>query len=440
MADTATMPTVAAPAQPAPTQPAASPSPLTQPTGTPTQVVEPSVTAKAVSVLGDYALQGQLEPALEATPAASPDGTVPAPAGQTAPDGQADPAAGAAKLPGEEYLQEIGALALPTAPAPTTPATQEAELPTTPEQMAKVINPDGKASLEQQLTNAQSFIGRRSQEIGTLRKEVEAYKQGVSEISKRFIKDPQSGNIRPTANAVVEFARAVPQLELESTLAEVGLKVVPVNAQVADTREALERAWMEQYVNTVKPGDELTFDEKLQEIEGYPAARRKLDTDLSAWKLASQQQEQQQAFYRQQQQQQETAQNQRLVEGFITELKKSPDYETYYKPAVSAWNSLLGPTHTPDGRPLQGAIRGESRLKVLRALAEVNRFGKILKEVQVKSFEAGRNDITGKLQFGAIPGGGAEPTYVDMGNGSKGGSVTDLAGISALTGARPGPI
>ena len=70
---------------------------------------------------------------------------------------------------------------------------------------------------------------------------------------------------------------------------------------------------------------------------------------------------------------------------------------------------MLGPT-AANGKLLDGALKGATRLQVIRRLMEFDRFPKILKDVRDKAFAAGQKDTSGKRALGAMPGVGGSPS------------------------------
>jgi len=419
MPDTIAPPAPAAPSA-APAQPPAPPAaPAPASTG---YSVDPEVTKKATEALGDFHM---------VQPPPLPDDTQPAgtqpPAPPAAPNGPQSDAATSAPgaegaqtqqtpaLPGEDYLKELEQAGLLVGEQKPAPVQQAQPLPTSDEEIAKAINPDGKQTVEQQLKNAQSFIGKQGRELGqkvkVYEQQIAQLTQGASEFAKRFKPDPNvPGGLRATGNTVLEFADTVPQAELEQALASRGVKLVPINAELKSGEDPAERAWMETYINKAMPGTDKSYEEKIAEIRADPDLNEKRLSDFNAWRLARRAQTEQ---VRMQQENELRVQRQdamRTVDGFWAAISKHPDYATVLKPEIMKWNALMGPYEDAQGRPLPGAIPLKTRLQVLRTVAEVARFPKVLREAVAKAREMGRTEAaTLREGVGAIPGAGEQP-------------------------------
>jgi hypothetical protein len=328
-------------------------------------------------------------------------------------------------LPGEEYLTELQKAGLLAEEKPAQPA-QAQPLPTSDEEIAKAINPDGKATVEQQLKNAQSFIGKQGRELGqkvkTYEQQIATLTQGATEFVKHFTRDPNvPGGLRATANTVLGFFDTVPQPEMEAAILARGYKLVPATAELKSGEDPAERQWMETYVNKVKPGADQTYEEKLAEIRGDADLNERRLSDFNAWKLARVAQTQQ---YNNQQQHQLAVQRQQaeqLVDGFWASVSKDSDYAAVLKPAMLKLNQELGPYEDKYGRPLPGAIPLPVRLRVLRMAGAIAQFPNKMRKAVTDALERGRTEAaTLREGVGAIPGAGESPDVSARNTGQPG--------------------
>lgn len=413
--------TIAAPtASPAPSPVAAQPSasPTTTASAGKSAAPDPEIRKQAEEALGPFFMESPeadttTEEVQGATsPVSSDVAQAPQPGAASSPAGAKAGQTSQTPLPGDDYLKQLLDEGLLTPDQKPAPVAQELQVPTTPEESEKLFNPDGKATWEQKYQKAQSFIGELGRKKGELIKSLQAQvtqaTQGLPEIAKHFVKGAD-GNYRATPETVFEFAQTIPQAEMEAALAKLGQKIVPLDAVLQSGEDPVENQWMREYVNRVKPGDELTYDEKLAEIEGSASLNRKLTTDLAAWK--SNRRSQQDAYQRQEQQSFQV-QRQRAkdaVDGFFAKVGQHPEAKEIVSEIVK-WNEKMGPYEDKQGRPLPGAMPLPVRLQVLRALAEVPRFARIMRKAVTDAKAAGREEAMAEIQgHGAIPGSGESP-------------------------------
>lgn len=345
------------------------------------------------------------------------------PAGKDAPQGsQPGPAPSTAvakagetsqtPLPGEDYLKQLTEEGLLTPDQKPETVAQELQVPTTEEESEKLFNPDGKATWEQKYKAVQSFIGKFGGEKGriiqSLKTQLTQLGQGLPEIAKHFVRG-QDGQYRATPETVFQFAQTIPQAEMEAALAKLGQKIVPLDAVLQSGEDPIENQWMRQYVNQVKPGDDQTYEEKLAEIEGDSKLNRKMTTDLTEWKVNRRSQQESVARQQQHNLTVERQKSKDTVDGFFEKVKQHPDASELIGEMMK-WHEKMGPWEDKQGRPLPGAIPLPVRLQVMRALAEVPRFAKILRKAVADAKAQGRLEAdTEREGVGAIPASGESP-------------------------------
>ena len=439
MAETMTAP------PPATTQPAsaapASPSP--QPAGSAT--ASPRVKPGAEEAFGYYAGLDTPEPVVDSSSEAEtpqtpgpeqsghPDdtqGTVGAETGKTQ----------SAGLPGDEYLKEFETID----GSKSTPAQPLQETSDTPPDIEKITNPDGKVGatdFETRLKNAQSYIGRQHSEYGqklkTANTQLGQLIQSHQTMKEMFAYDQSGKLVGAKPEAVMQLFDLADPAAMEAMIDARGYQLVPKGVELKSGVDPMQAAWEKQYVDSVIPGDELTTEEKLEQIQSDAKLNRAMTLAESRFVGLR---EQQQAAYRDRVQTEGNQKNQRaqaLLNSFMAGLKDHPDFRDVYLPAFNKYNQLLGPT-AANGKALEGALSGEKRLGVIRKLMEFDRFPKILKDVQTKSFAAGQKDAWGKRSMGAIPSSGEAPS-VEAGELKPEGSKIKTE-AEAVFGARSGAI
>ena len=282
-------------------------------------------------------------------------------------------------------------------PPAATPGAQGTDtvLPETPEAIEKSINPDGKATVEDRLRNAQSLIGRQGAEVGKWRK-------ATAEFAKHIQYDDAG---KPVINLGTIAADLGPE-RLNAQMAHVGLKLVPLEAKVAgDTFEANES----EIVNALVPDKELSLEDKQNLINADPVLSKKYNRELVRQEMEHRTKVESQKI----RMQQEFAAEKGRCDSFLGELAKLPHFEKELHPAMQAYNRVI-----PTNKPLTGL----ARVKVLRMLGEVERFPAVIKLIRDQAYKAAEKSILDRMGAG-MPS-GENPTYVPPGR-------TASAGLSA---------
>ena len=242
------------------------------------------------------------------------------PAGEAKKDGQAKPD----PLP---FDDELGALTPLDAGKPD--ALAELADVSSPEAFAKAVNPDGKASEADQLKNAQALIGKQSQVVSQA-------KQLTAQIAPFVLRDDQG---QPVGLDVLAIGDALGIDAVNAALASRNQKIVP--ADWGPEQMAVEREFPADLVNKLVPGDDMTFDEKVELIKGDAG---KL-VDIRVAKREREMQAQHQEAQAHEAQQAQTATR-------LTQLAQADKNFGKLKAAMSQWNHQL-----PD--EIGGALRAD---------------------------------------------------------------------------------
>lgn len=350
------------------------------------------------------------EPANAGDPGAGePTETAPAASGGTPETADTTGKAGTEPLPGDDLITEFEkALGKPEGTEPAGSAEPVIDPLDTDEKIAKAIDPDGKADPVTRLKNAQQLLGRQGKELGTARQQVRQWEEAIAGLQGVFQQDKATGQIKPTAAGITKLAQNIPQEELTAELAKAGVKIVPVDWQQAEQVDVQGETDLKEIVEKLKPGDDLTFEEKLAEIDGNPQQRFALQRELARREAARVSQTREQKAAAEFRRQQRDAQSEAEIKGFFAELKKLPYYEAELRPAIEYWNNKI---------PVEGdgALRGKDRLAVLKQLAYAARVPKLMRDLRDQVRSATEKSQLKKLGLAVFPS-GEVPTHVEPGS------------------------
>lgn len=322
-------------------------------------------------------------------------------AGTAAPvvDGAAQPQPESVPAFEEAFLKELNAVLPPEETAAPQPVQET--VPPTEEEFKKIVDPNGNADPETRVKNAQSYIGKLHQKFGeenkALKGTVAQLMEGKKELDKIFRKD-ESGQVRASADGILDFSITAPQHEMEAALAKRGVKLVPLDAKIEMADDPAVSAWESEWANAAIPGNELTVSEKLEQIQGDMKLARRMTVDQAEWQG---QRRAEQTAKREQVTQQKAAEDrkdQELVNGFMAGLNQKPDYKEVWLPAVKRANALI---------PNQ--VRGQQRLNLMNILMHAMRFPNVAKDIGQKAYAQGRKDAFAARSMGAIPAAGEQP-------------------------------
>jgi hypothetical protein len=299
-----------------------------------------------------------------------------------------------------------------------TPAENEAFM--------KRINPDGQRPVEEQLQNAikvaqeaQSAIGRQGAEVGEARKfkaDYDRVQAGLKELQGTFQYDKESGKFKATPKGIMQMADAVGQVEIEKALAERGQKIVPLNWKASDPERSDVDADFNKALNEVIPGDELTVDEKAQELTGNPRLQALLTAKLTRYALQREAQRLGERGATEQRTTQQRQQQEKVITDFADSLKKIP-YIKELAPALNHWNDQI-----PFDKPLPVTLRNE----ILYRLAELNRVPAVIKAACEKAANQREKELLEQFDLTGVPS-GEVPTYVKKGAGDQGDKESAVA-------------
>lgn len=307
------------------------------------------------------------------------------------------------ELLGAELLADLDRLGLPESATPQRPAVDQQAVPTTEADVEKLLNPDGQASIETKYKAAQSMIGRQGTELGTLRQENKQFRSAIAELQKGFEFDQASGTLRATPAGIVDLAANLDPASVNAELSQRGLKMrlVPLDDNGNVSVEANPHdAMLRQVVNQMYPGDDLTFEEKLAEVQSTR------NTELVQRIAAATLRQEAEHAQRHLQLQQRQVENDQRIQGFFTNLKKLP-YFKELAPAIQAYNAWL---------PKE--VTGQKRLDLLYRLAQGTRLAQQTKKLVADAYRRGRNETAGIFEAGGI-GGVGPSTQVDVGAGAQ---------------------
>lgn len=305
-------------------------------------------------------------------------------------------------LPDDGVLQELDAVTLKLggltdSPAPTTTETDDAD--------AKALA-DESAPLEKRLEHAQSLIGKHRTELGDLRKFKGQAETAFRDLGQYFAFDQQTQTVKPTAGGLLKLAEFIDPHELNQALANQKLKVVPLDwkPEAVVSQDDTDKDF-EEVVNVLVAGTDLTFEEKLAEINSQPKLAAKLHRELasrSAKRTINTEREIAERTLRTQQQQ---GVEDGKVMSFFDGLIKLPYFKTELAPAIKHWHDTI-----PRDRPLGGELRAQ----VLYRLGQLNRMKSVLSAEVQKAYQRGLNDSAGKAKLAGTMPQGEVPTHVDM--------------------------
>ena len=318
-------------------------------------------------------------------------------------------------LPGDDLLKELAELELPKEVSGEgqegeSPLTAS-EGPLTAEQIEKIANPDGKATLEQRYKNLQSVIGRQGQSYGKVKAQLQQIQQGMQQFASLVGFDAASGKMTPTPQGLLKLVEmsGMNDQQWNEVLAERGVKIVPL-----DTVDP--NADLKAVLDEMLPGNELTFEEKQLEAEGWTGAKkREFDSKIRKREIdreiARREQEAAKRLQEAQSQEQTKQQAQRMsqvVDSFLGQIEKRSDGKELL-PAIKYWN-----------RQLPKNMDIEARCKVLFSLAQATRIPSLLKKLRDDTLKfAAEQQGRNYLASAAVPI-GEVPTVVNSRNGKQG--------------------
>lgn len=338
------------------------------------------------------------------------------PAGGSPADGQQAPDAGGDKTTpqpdaeleavGKDLLDKWGQLLDPE--GKKTPDDVQVPDELKSDELEKRLN-DNSISAEIRIKEAQSFIGTQRQrygeavkglreQLGQKDQQVQVLVAGQNGFRSRFSTDDKGNITGAKGSAVIELWNLVPPAEQESVLAQMGAKLVPLDAKIEGGQEPAEMAWERAYVNKVMPGNDQTHEEKLAAIEANPKLSRQMTTDLSAWKAARR--SQQDAYQREQgaRRNADDARDRQLADTFLAEARKNPLWEKGVKRAINTWNKII-----PQN------VGGEARIRLLNLAARLAEVPEMIASVRKASYDLGIKHGSNLSAMGAMPGGGEAP-------------------------------
>jgi hypothetical protein len=248
--------------------------------------------------------------------------------GEAAPgaDGKkADEAPVAEVLPFDEELAGLTPLGGEDEPSAITAL---AEL-TSEEAIQKACNPTGKLSDVEQLKHAQGLIGKFSQTVGAAAK--------LTAELRPFFQFDKAGN--PAGFDIAAIADKMGKEAIDAQLTARGLKIVPKDWGA--TEASVDREYPRDLVESLVPGREMTFEEKVELIKSDPdklvdlrIAKRERDGDAKRRTAAV------------------AERSNREMEGRLSEITKTDKSIQALKPGMARWNKELPDT-------IGGALRAD---------------------------------------------------------------------------------
>jgi hypothetical protein len=289
---------------------------------------------------------------------------------------------------GDDVISAVESLALVKQDdGSKTQTTTDISTDATPEGFAKAVNPDGKATLEDQVANAQKLLGRHSNTVGTLR-------GALKNISSHIKFDEATGKI--TDVDLMGFADAIGPEAVSRKLAAVGLKVVPLNGTAPTDEDSI----IAQILGD--EGKDKTPEERREEINSSPT----LAAELAVAKREHVSRAKQAA-------ENALATEQREVDDFIAKVSKQPDYDKV-RPLMAKMHEQI---------PLDRPLTGEGRMKILYAMAQLSIQGERMRKLRDDAIKYGEERALKNFEASGMPSGGVG-THVNMaGGGSRDGEA-----------------
>lgn len=273
----------------------------------------------------------------------------------------------------------------PSATEPNKPAEGE-QLPQTEEEVAKAINPDGKATEAERLTKLQSFYGKHAREVGAYRKAIEGLRENIG-----F--DPATGEI--------DFARVVSRTGVDKAaqqLAKIGLTVIPIDkvneqTEQPDNLDAVSDKILEGWVNELVK-ENITPVEKLALLrEQDPDKYQRLLTRSEAVAI-------QQLTEKRVAKSHEHAEAKRKADSYMEQLESRPDAKQVLPIMQEVSKSI----------PFDKPFRGVDRVKFLHQFAMLKRFYQDAKANHGKTVKQAEAEAARKIMTqGYAPGSGGVP-------------------------------
>ena len=304
-------------------------------------------------------------------------------------------------LPGDDIIKNLEGLAGEFAPKPAQDngtAKPETAAPTTDEEIEKVINPEGKLNEQEKAKALRSYVGKQGREIGEMRQNLK--------VMATFVTKGRDGKVGFDLDKIADHMG--PQA-MRQYLADRQLKLVPANVKLADAPDPMT-ADAQSLINQYMPGDQLTMEEKLQEIKSDPILAAKFQSTLT----------QKESERRTQMDSQRKATQERInneAKAFVDGLQKLPHYNELRAP-LQYWNENL---------PNIGSFVGETRNKALRLLAEASRMPSVVKSVRDAAIKARDEHWQKRLTASGIQTNSGPGTHVDMNNRPQSGDAAAKA-------------
>lgn len=284
----------------------------------------------------------------------------------------------------------------------------------TPEEFEKIVNPNGNASLEEYRKQAQSFFGRQGTQIHQLKQANQKLQDAWQKVGGVFEFDPKTGQAKATPKAVLDIAGMVDKAEMDKALADQGMKLVPVDYEdQLDPLKAREKD-IADVLNELIPGDELSHDEKLAEVDGDPKKRLSFIDKLTERRAARQAKIDAQTRQRDHTRQQEALAQQayrQQMEQKTVELFSSVEKLPYGKELKA--KMLLA------NKQLPPEIRGNLRLQLIYKLGRSALFGSYdVPRIYRQAVESVRKQSNSNNRLAGAMASGEKPIHIPGGNGN----------------------
>lgn len=317
-------------------------------------------------------------------------------------------------LPGDDILSEFSQFEeKPETVQPEAGKDALVEALDTDEKIAKAINPDGKTPADQQLKNAQSLIGKHGRAIGDLNKKLRAHEQIASTLTGlyRFVDTPQGKRAIPTAKGALNLINQVPPEEFQAEMDTLGLMVVPKGWKGEGSDKLTD---IEEAAKALVPGEDLTVEERLAQIQGDPKLKAMYDRDIMTREIQRTQEQRDRQIAEGLRKREAHLQNQRETQEadsfyktqFET-LKKLP-YYSEIQPVLVRWIDKLNEL-APD-------MPRDLRFKLAVGQAQLSRTKNAMKQYGDLRAKHERETLARSMALGGLDN-TAQPMFVDTPEG-----------------------
>jgi len=252
----------------------------------------------------------------------------------------------------EEFTKELGL-------TPVDPVKDKIADDASTEDIQKTIDPTGKTSIEDQLKNAQTLIGKQSSEVNEARK--------ISQAFDQFLVRDSGG--QPQTIDLFKLSDLLGEEEVSRQLNDRGMKLVPLDYQG-------DAEFPDDLVNQIEPDSSLTLEEKRELIKATPEKLVKLT--LEKEKRINDKKIQQARL---------AERDEAEVEQALKDLSDKKDFETL-KPVMAEWNKRIPKD-----------VKGKFRIEAMYKFAKLDNMGNFLETFKNKIVKETEKLLLNKLRL-----------------------------------------